>query len=185
MIFLFSGTDREKARAAMNAEVKKLSKKDMHAVRVSDANSVEDLRTALRGAGMFGGVRIVVLDSILANEEMYPLLIKALPELAESKEAVFLYEEKLLADVRRRVEKYAESSVKHDAPGKGKDGSMFALASLLSRGDRKGLWVSYQQALARGERPEAIHGVLFWGAKKIWGKTIGALLIEAVSGKKK
>ena len=168
VLYLYTGTDREKVRAAMNVEIEREVKK-VHGevLRITDAHATEDLRAALQGPGMFGDTRVLVFEGILSNEEMYALFIEALPELAKSKEHIFLYEEKLLADVRRKVEKYAESSVKHDLPGKGKDGSIFALASLLARGDRKGLWVSYQQGLARGDRPEAIHGILFWGAKKL------------------
>jgi hypothetical protein len=178
MLYFFTGTDRDKARGAMNADVERAAnlpapsgarqagKTHAEVLRITDANQADDLRAALSGPGMFGGARVLVLEGVLANEEMYPIFIEALPTLSDSEDAVFLYEEKLLADVRRKVEKYAERTVKHDLPGKGRDNSIFALASALARGDRKALWVGYQRSLARGERPEAIHGVLFWGAKK-------------------
>ena len=152
----------------MNTEVERVAKK-IHGeiLRITDAHSVEDLRMALRGTGMFDATRVLVLEGILGNEEMYPVLMNMLPTLGGSKEEIFMYEEKPPADIRRKVEKYAEKSMRHDAAGKEKDTSIFTLSAALARGDRKALWVGYQRALARGDAIEAIHGVLFWGAKKI------------------
>lgn len=166
MLHLYTGTDREKARAEMNKAVSAASKKGT-ILRITDANTPEDLRAALLGPGMFGAARVLVLEGILGNEEMQPMFMEALPALSKSEEAVFLYEEKLDADTRRKVEKHAGKGVRHDLPGKGKDNSVFALANALKRGDRKALWVGYQQELGKDNAPEAIHGVLFWGAKQM------------------
>ncbi len=167
MLYLYTGTDREKARAAMDASVKKVSKKDSRVVRITDANALADLRVALQGAGMFGESRVVVLDNVFANEETAALVEQSLPSMKESSEHFFILEEKPLADVRKKIEKYAETSERLDAPGKGKDNRIFELADALKRGDKKVLWVGYQRALLRDEAPEAIHGVLFLGAKQM------------------
>ena len=167
MLYFYTGTDRGKARSEMNAEVERAAKKvEGEVLRITDAHTLEDLRAGFAGPGMFGTARILVLEGILANEEMHALFMAMVQGLSKSKEVVFLYEEKPAADVRRRIEKYAENSLRHDLPGKGKDNSIFALASALTRGDRKALWVGYQAALAKGDAPEAIHGILFWGVKK-------------------
>lgn len=179
MLFLFTGIDREKARAALNAEVEKRAKKGTRIVRITDVHSVNDLRSALRGAGMFDETRIVVLDSILENEEMHTVFFDALPALTKSSEHVFMLEGKLDAETRKRVEKYAESAKKFDAAGSarggssfgGKDGGIFGLANALRRGDKKALWIGYQKELAGDKAPEAIHGVLFWGAKDMFVKS--------------
>lgn len=173
MLYFFSGTDRDKARAAMNAEIARVTKiKDV--VRITDTHMSEDLRAALRGPGMFPqsdghteAIRVLVFEGILANDEMRAIIIDDLPTLGTSNEIVFWYEEKPDALARRRIEKYAKKTVRFDAPKKAKDNSIFSLASALQRGDKKALWVDYQSALAKGNAPEAIHGILFWGAKKI------------------
>src|SRR3989344_3315071 len=168
MLHFFSGTDRDTARGAMNAEIERTAKKlQAEVLRVSDANTLEDLHAALQGPGMFGVARILVLEGVCANEEMLPTMLETLPRLSRSNEPLFLYEEKPNADLRRKIEKYSETRVRHDAPGKAKDNTVFALAGALAKGDRKTLWVGYQRALARGERVEAIHGILFLGAKKM------------------
>lgn len=170
-MYLFVGTDREKARMALNAEVEKFSKKGTRVVRISDVHSVNDLRAALQGPGMFDSARVVILDSILTNEEMNAVFFDVLPALAESPEHIFMLEGKLNAEIRKRIEKYAESTKKFDAAGKKKDGGIFGMANALRRADKRSLWLDYQRQLAEGTAPEAVHGVLFWGAKDMLMKS--------------
>ena len=167
MIFFFTGTDRDRARAAMNEAAQSAAGKAGEIVRISDAHRVADLESALRGAGMFGGRRVVVLEGILSNDEMRELFIAQMPMLAKADEDIFLYEEKADAATRRTIEKYAETSEKFEGvKGEKRGNEVFALAAALRRGDKKALWVGYQRALVRDEAPEAIHGILFWGAKQ-------------------
>ena len=168
MLYLYTGTDRDKARSAMMEEAEgRAEKENAEILRITDAHSPEDLRLGFAGPGLFGRARVLVLDSIVANEKMFEFFMRELPALSKSKDPFFVFEEKLLADIRRKIEKYAEKTVKHDAPRKERDNSIFALANALSRRDKKTLWVQDQRALSRGESAEAIHGILFWGAKKM------------------
>ncbi|MDO8514446.1 MAG: hypothetical protein Q7S50_02800 [bacterium] len=179
MMYFFVGTDREKTRAAMDAAIKKLPKENVRVVRISDAHTSEDLRATLQGAGMFGEARVVVLDGVFANEEMMPLAESALPAMKKSSETFFILEEKPLADVRKKIEKYAEKTERYDAAGKKRDGSIFGLSNALARKDKKALWVGYQRELAKGTAPEAIHGVLFWAVKDLFMKSLPAGRQEA------
>lgn len=122
---------------------------------------------------MFGGKRIVILDSISAgvNEEMRATLLASLPMLKDSEEQFFIIEGSLEAATKKQIEKYAEESEKFDAPKKEKDNSIFALANALQKGDRKALWVGLMREFAKGSAPEAIHGLLFWGAKQMFLKS--------------
>jgi hypothetical protein len=114
---------------------------------------------------MFGEKRAVVLDGVLGNGEMRDLILGMPPQFKDSDEPVFMLEGKLDADTRKKLEKYAERTERFDAKKERESGEIFSLAYALRRGDKKALWVGYQRALAREEAPEAIHGVLFWGAK--------------------
>lgn len=143
-------------------------------VRITDAHTLADLESALRGGGMFAGKRVVILEGVFANEEMRAVMLEALPHLKESDESFSIFEEKPDAATRKLIEKYAKESKKFDAPKKERRGDIFVLARALSQGDRKALWVGYQEALARKEAPEAIHGVLFWGAKQMFIQSEGA-----------
>lgn len=171
MLYAFFGTDRAKARAALNTEVERHLKDGARIVRITDANSAEDLSAALLGSAgqtsMFAASdeQVLVLDGVLEREEMRDAVLKALPALAASQGAALLFEERVSADIRRRVEKQAvEVKVFDGKPARERSG-IFALADALRRGDKKTLWVRYQEQLAEDAAPEAIHGVLFWGAK--------------------
>lgn len=161
-MYLYIGTDREKARQKMNAAAKK---SDGSVVRITDANSLEDLKAALQGGGMFVEARTLVFENVCIIDEMREELMRALPQLAATKESVFIYEEKPLADLKKKLEKHAERTEKFDAPKKERDASIFALANALRSGNKKALWVSYMKEIAKGTPPEAAHGVLFWGVK--------------------
>ena len=165
MLYFYTGTDRKKARIALDAAVKKAAKKDSRVVRITDTNVPADLAAALGGGGMFNEPRIVVLNGVLANEEMRSELLDSLKRIRDSEEVFFLLEEKPDAATRKQIEKYAEASERYDSLAAKKGGDIFAIANALRRADKKALWVNYQQQLAEDAAPEAIHGVLFWAAK--------------------
>ncbi len=171
MLYFFSGTDREKARKALDVVVDKEAKKVDRIARITDANTYEDLATTLQGGGMFAETRAVVLDGALANEEMHSLVINSLPMLKKSSEDFFILEEKPDADTRKKIEKYAEKSERYDLPAKKKDNSIFSMANALAKRDKRALWINYQSELQKGAAPEAIHGILFWGAKDMFLKS--------------
>lgn len=165
MLYFYTGTDTKKAREEMNKEVVRATKGGARIVRINDMNSTADLYTSLQGGGLFGEKHVFVIDNVSENEEMWAVLLEILEGMKESGEQFFLFEEKVDAATRRTIEKYAETTKKFDAPKKERDNSVFALANALRRADKKALWAGYQRELIKGNAPEAIHGVLFWGAK--------------------
>src|ERR1700722_16590511 len=108
MLHVFLGTDRKKARDAMNAAIKKLGK-DRQRAQITDAHSSADLDAALAGPGLFGEARTIVLDGVFANEELRERVIAALTSMKDSPDAFFLFEEKLDAATKRSIAKYAEA----------------------------------------------------------------------------
>lgn len=171
MLYLFSGTDRKKARAALDAAVKKSTKRDSRIVRITDASVPEDLGAAFGGGGMFAESRVVVLNGVLGNHEMRAELLDSLARMRDSEEDFFMLEEKPDAATRKQIEKYAEKSERYDNPSVKKGGDIFAIAHALRKADKKSLWVQYQRQLAEDAAPEAIHGVLFWAAKDMFLKS--------------
>ena len=170
MLYFFTGTDRKKAYAAMEAALKKTAKRGFRVVRITDANTPADLAAVLGGRGMFDESRVVVLNGVLANEEMRTVLLASLARMRDSEETFFILEEKPDAATRKQIEKYAEHSERYDKPAEKKGGDIFAIAGALRRADKKALWVNYQRQLAQNAAPEAIHGVLFWAAKDMFQK---------------
>lgn len=170
MLHLYLGTDREKARSKMNAAVEKVAKK-AEIVRITDAHTAEDLKAALRGGGMFAAKRVLVFEGVCSNPDLCEVFLDSLESLSKSEDEVFIFEEKPLADVRKQLEKYAETVEKFDAPKRERDGSIFEIANALRKRDKKALWVSYMREIAKDAAPEAIHGVLFWAAKDMFLKS--------------
>lgn len=161
MLSVFLGTDRKKARAAAAAAAGE------NAARISDANSLGDFLAALSvGPSMFGEKRAVVFDGVSANEEMRAALLDALPALAGAEQEFFVLEEKPDAALKKVLQKNAHKVETFDSAKKKEYPTVFKLADYLKKGDRKNAWVGYQRELAEGNAPEAIHGVLFWGAKQ-------------------
>lgn len=173
MLYFFYGTDRQAAREAMNKALAKIQ--NARLVRITDANAPGDLLASLQGGGMFAEKRAVAFENVLENAEMREIALGALPAIKSSDESFFILEEKPDAATKKQIEKYAETSEKFDAAKKGDGGSMiFALANALRRGDKKALWIGYQQQILQGDAPEAIHGVLFWAAKDMLLKSRSA-----------
>lgn len=165
MLYLYTGTDREKARAAMQKEIARGEKEGRAIVRITDAHTAADLSAALQGGGMFDGPRVVVCENVLANEEMNSIFLDALPIVKEASDRFLMFEEKVLAATRKTLEKYAEKSEKFDAAKKTEDTGVFLLARALERRDKKALWVGYMREIGKSSAPEMVHGVLFWAAK--------------------
>ncbi len=167
MLYVFTGTDREKARTAMDAAVEKHAGKGAETIRVNDAGTRADLEAALQGAGMFGGARAVVLDGIMANEEMRLLFVRDIERIGESSEQYFLLEEKPDAVLRKLLEKHAENVEKFEAVKSEKEDAFFPFVNAFRAGKKKDLWVLLQREYAAGKAPEALHGSLFWAAKQM------------------
>jgi DNA polymerase III delta subunit len=166
MLYVYLGTDRKKARDAMNASIKKTGKNNAR-VQITDAHSIADLNAALAGPGLFGDERTVVLDGVFTNEELREHVIAALASMKDSADAFFLFEDKFDAATKRSVTKYAEAVETFDAPKKAPDNGIFALRYALEKGDKKTLWVGLMREYAAGKAPEAVHGFLFWAAKQM------------------
>lgn len=171
MIYVYIGTDRDAVRSAI---AQKVAQRGVECIRITDAHAVEDVRAALEGGGLFGGVRTVILENIATHPEMLTLMLESLPRLKDAADTYYIYEEKPLAELRKKLEKYAEGVEKYDAPKKERDTSIFAIANALRKSDKKGLWVSYMRQIEKGDAPEAIHGVLFWAAKDMFLKSKGS-----------
>jgi len=171
MLYFFSGTDSDKARAAMYAAIEKSAKK-ASVLRITDAHTKPDLEASLQGPGMFGlpgqgAERVVVFDNVYQSDELREVLSDRIPVLAKSADAYFMLEGALDAATRKSVEKHAEEFSRFDEKKAAKKESVFELANALQYGKKKDLWVGYQKELHAGKAPEAIHGVLFWAAKQL------------------
>lgn len=114
MLYLYYGTDRDTARAKLNAAVE-LAGAGTDVFRITDAHTLADLEAALMGGGMFGGARTVVLDSTLTHDEMRGIVLDRLPSLKAASDTYYIYETAVDAATKKQIEKYAESSEKFES----------------------------------------------------------------------
>ncbi|MBI5644654.1 hypothetical protein HY970_00995 [Candidatus Kaiserbacteria bacterium] len=165
MLYLYTGTDSDTVREKLSFATAKAVKK-ARMIRITDAHSVADLQAALSGGGMFAEAKIVVLDNVMENEELQITINERLPHISKSDDIVFMYEATPDAATRKLLEKYAEKSERYDLKKEAKKENIFALANYLQQGKKRELWVTYRREITAGKAPEAIHGMLFYGAKQ-------------------
>src|ERR1035437_10060001 len=111
MIYLLHGTDTDKSRSKMHEMVDSLKKKKPDAAYFKmDAEhwNLAELEEYCGGQGLFENKFIIVLDHLLDNEEIAPVLLEQIEAIAESPNIFIVLEGKLDKDTLKKVEKHAE-----------------------------------------------------------------------------
>jgi len=134
-----------------------------------DEFTIGELHGVMGTQDMFGNGYTVTLDGLIDDPRTKQEIIEVLPELKESTNIFFLIDRKVDAATKKKLEKYADSFEVCDLPAAKKEWGNFALADYFAGKERAKAWVAYQQALLKGEAPEALHGMLFWKIKQILG----------------
>lgn len=172
MLYLFYGTDKDKARNKVQATVASLLKRtpDASYVRLDDETFTDDaLNEYISEQGLFAGRVLVVLDHVAGDKEKRAIVAKQAKAMADSENIFIALDEKLDATTLTKLKKYAEKVAEFSPKTKAKkehaDFNVFKLTDALGARDSKKLWVLYQQALRAGVVPEEIHGLLFWQTK--------------------
>lgn len=178
MIYLLHGADMDKSRAKMREMSDALRKKQPDAAYFRmDAEhwNQAELEEYCGGQGLFSNRFVIVLDRLLENEEIAPVLLEQIEVVAASPNIFIVLEGKMDKDSLKKLEKHAEkvqefeeTAAQKAVTAKSKERfNVFSLAEALGKRDRKNLWVLYRRALDEDIAPEEIHGTLFWQAKSI------------------
>jgi hypothetical protein len=173
MLYLFTGSDTNKARAKAFAWVAAARAKapDAHYLRLEPAQvSEESLRDAIVSQGLFFSKTLVLLDDPFEKKEAADAVLALLPELAASPNAVALLAPKLIPARRKKVEAQAEKVFASDAPAKLSRGFNSALVNALARKDGAVLWMEIVKAYRAGDPAEMVHGLLHWKARDLMQK---------------
>jgi DNA polymerase III delta subunit len=172
MLYVIYGTDadvvRKKAGALRDALQKKKPDASLFSMTATDV-SYERFEELTQSQGLFENKYIVICDHVLEDREKNDVVYDALPSIEKSPNIFIMLEGKLLAEAKKKLEKYAEKMEEHTLPEKTKkdSGEIFALADAFGRRDTKSLWALYRQAIDDDAVPEEIHGILWWQAKSI------------------
>ncbi len=179
MLYVFHGTDIKKSVEKAHSLINSLRQKKPDAAFVSiaaDSWNSALLEENLGGQGLFSNKYIVFVDRITENSEAKEQLPEFVSAMQESANIFIVLEAKLNAELKKKIEKYAEKVVESDLPAGGpettaaakkKDFNIFALGDALGSRDPFKAWSVYREAVENGHEPESILGTLFWQAKSI------------------
>lgn len=192
MIYLFHGSDTEKVRAKAFAWVAAARKKEPNLAYAHLARE-ELTDAALEDAALSGGLfvsRLLVLlddpyptaraasDDDESNSDDYGftkslnILDEHLDALAASDNAIIILAPRLVAPKAKKLAGLAKVEYKYDVPAAAKGGRAFnsALVDALGARKRDLLWLEVERALAAGDAPEMLHGLLHWKARDLMAK---------------
>ena len=169
MLYLFTCTDTEKARAeflktraALVAKYPDATVKELG----DDGFAISSAEELLAARGLFEKTLIVSFRTLSKDERGAEFLQKNAKALAASENIFLVYEEDARKTFLAPIEKHAEKVLRFDAPPAKKEfPRAFALAEALLLRDKKSAWVTLQELLTDDIPSEQIFGALFWQIK--------------------
>ncbi|MFA7302414.1 MAG: hypothetical protein WC030_01580 [Candidatus Paceibacterota bacterium] len=190
MIYLFYGSDVEKTRAKAFEWVAKARAKEPNLVYVRLAReelTPRVLEDAAHSGGLFVSRLLVLLDEPFApargvsDEEdatvevgdAHSLVEGALETLAASDNAIIILAPKLATPKAKRISAKAKVEYKFDLSvraGQATRGFNSALVDAFGARSREKLWLEINRALALGDAPEILHGLLHWKVRDLMAK---------------
>lgn len=172
MIYLFYGSDQERARVKWHRVITSFQNKyPTGAVFHFTAERFDpaELLALAQGEDLFGAKRLVALDRVLERAEGEDFFLHQL-ELFSSAALVLVWlettpESALIERIKTTGGKVEEEKI----PIKdiGAPFNAFALTDALAARDRKRLWLVYQRALAAGLVEEELFWKLVWQVKTL------------------
>ncbi|MEI6059009.1 MAG: hypothetical protein WCP89_04540 [archaeon] len=123
--------------------------------------------------GLFLAKYIVVLDRVLEDKEIGPLVMDELKELKDSDHAWIIIEEKLTSINLKKIEKVAlkifdYNNVDEDASSKKQRILAFDFAEQFASKNKVGAWKELLKLKSADLAGEEIHGVLWWQMKAVY-----------------
>ncbi len=186
MIYLFHGSEVEKVRTKAFEWVAKARMKEPNLAYVRLARE-ELSHAALEDAALSGGLfvqRLLILiddpfpskrtaaEDEGSDEDATGILEEHLDQLAASDNAIVILAPKLLAAKAKKIAAKAKMTYTFDAaiPREAARGFNTNLVNALAARSREKLWLEVNQALAAGDAPEMLHGLLHWKARDLMEK---------------
>jgi DNA polymerase III delta subunit len=171
MIYVLYGKNTQKSRQKLQELVRSLTKKkpDAALVRIDKDNwDKAYFESLVESSGLFESKCIAVLDRLLEEKGSEETVLDAVSELQRSENIFIVIEEALSKKASATLKKVDVKIQEFEGTAKRKsEFSIFSLTDALGKKDRRGLWVLYEKALAKGVSTEEIHGILVWQLKAI------------------
>ena len=176
MLYVFYGTEKEKAGDKARSLVNSLRQKrpDAAFIHVTGNEwSSSLIEEHIGGQGLFSNKYIIFLDCVTENAEAKEKLADFAEVMQKSTNIFIICEGKILVDLKKSLEKYAEKIVVCDekaaGPAKGAkpEFNIFALGDAIGSRDIMKAWTILRQALDKNNETESIIGTIFWQVKSI------------------
>jgi len=167
MLYIFHGSDTEKARDKVHAFLEALFKKrpDARLFRVdADTFDPEEVKRLTQEQGLFDAKHVVFLDRVGENPEHTTALEECIADIAASPQMFVVLEGALTKKAAKPFQVYAEEVFTFDKTEKKKkeEVDVFAFTDAFGARNKGKAWTLYQQALSAGKTPEEMHGLLHW-----------------------
>lgn len=162
MLHVVVGNDFEKIKKVTDKHVGKLER----VLFSSDDMAYDTIDSHISSSGLFNEPQAIVLKDVLA--EHLEFILDRAEAMSSSDNVFILIEPKILKKERTKLEKHAKSYSEYAITEKKlQDNSLFNLADLLGKKDKKNLWLGFRQAIEDGKQAEEIHGILWWQIKTL------------------
>lgn len=168
MIWTFVG-ERKETRKDEEKLLAILRKKqpDAEVIRMEEgAFEPAFLEEIISSQGLFSPKYILIIENVDLKDEKNEVLLEKLPAMKEAEHAFILSFTKLLADPKKKFQKYSFEYKEFEKIEKTKaKGNDFEMADRLGERDVIGLWQLFAQKITDEVSPEEIHGMFVWQVK--------------------
>ncbi len=167
MLYVYYGTNKEKARTKVRTTIDSLLSKNSDAIyfRITPQNAEEfNFEELTQSLALFKSEYIVFLDSLFASKEGEEKVLKHIKAIASAPHPFFLLDGELKSPIIKKLEKYADKiTVFNETKTAQKESfNMFALTDALGGKQIKNTWLLFEEARRSGASMENVHGTLFW-----------------------
>lgn len=166
MFLAFVGNDTMSSRTALQATLSRLQDEMPGAslVKLDEQSfTIEGAVDAMAGGNLFAPKNIIIFDDILSHPNGESFYLK---NKIESEHVILVREMSPKKAVLTKIQSYGE--VQTFTLKKPEESiNAFALGDAVMMKDKKNAWVEFEKSRRRGEKMEAIHGMLFWVFKTL------------------
>lgn len=174
MLYSFYGTDTNKSLSKVQAFIDSLRTKRPDATFVTvDANgwNTSVVTENAGGQGLFSSKYIIYFDRVGEKKDNVESFLESFSLMKDSDNIFVILEGKVIADIKKSIEKHSDKAVVTDLPEAKKsffsEFNIFSLADAVGERNSVKAWSIYRTAIEKGHEPEAIVGTLFWQVKSM------------------
>ena len=170
MLFILKGSDYEQIRKQASVIIDNLKKRKTKSIytRITSQTEDENLESILNTNDLFSKKKIVFFDNVFENTKIKTAIENNIKEIIEAKDFFLLLEYNLPQSFLKNREinknlkkiKIKEINKKETIPP-----NFFHLSDLLSKQNKKALWVGFCRETKKGDNIDSISKIFFLAAK--------------------